>query len=118
MGPAIKDLKAYVPARDFEMSKRFYLALGFRMTPGWGKTCDFELDGNQFRLQNYYVKEWAQNFMIMMGVHDVDAWYTKAGQVLAEGDFGPARIQPPEAVGDSRVLHVWDPSGILLILVQ
>ena len=48
---SIKDLKAYVPAKDFEKSKRFYQALGFNMSDGWGGTADFELNGYRFRLQ-------------------------------------------------------------------
>ncbi|UYN90686.1 MAG: hypothetical protein KIT08_05480 [Anaerolineales bacterium] len=58
--PAIKSLKSYVPARDFELSQRFYTALGFNKTPGWGGTVDFELNGFEFRLQDYYVKDWAE----------------------------------------------------------
>lgn len=54
MSPSIKDFKVYVPAKDFEESKRFYAALGFNMSEGWGgTTADFELNGNRFRLQDY-----------------------------------------------------------------
>jgi predicted lactoylglutathione lyase len=53
----INDFKVYMPAKDFEKSKKFYIALGFNMSPGWGDTADFEIDGHAFRLQDYYVKE-------------------------------------------------------------
>ena len=33
---SIKSLKPYVPAKDFELSKQFYTALGFTMSEGWG----------------------------------------------------------------------------------
>lgn len=115
---SINDLKAYVPAKNFETSKRFYLALGFNMSDGWDSTADFELSGYRFRLQNYYVKVWAENFMIVMGVDDVDAWHRKASQVALNEDFSMAQVRPIESVGDSRVLHVTDPSGVLLIFVQ
>ena len=115
---SINDLKAYVPAKDFELSKRFYLALGFNMSDGWDGTADFELNGYCFRLQNYYVKVWAENFMIVMGVNDVEAWHQKATQVSASDGFSMVSVQPIETAGDSRVLHIVDPSGILLIFVQ
>jgi predicted enzyme related to lactoylglutathione lyase len=118
MSLSINDLKAYVPARNFEESKRFYQALGFVMTPGWGGTADFELNGNRFRLQDYYVKDWANNFMMVMGVHDVEAWHQQARQIASSGAFDSVRITPPEAVDNSLVLHVVDPSGVLLIFVQ
>lgn len=118
MKPTIRDLKAYVPAKDFELSKRFYSALGFTMSEGWGGTADFELAGYRFRLQNYYVADWANNFMIVMGVDDVDAWHRLTTDVARDPSFKAVRVAEIEAVGDSRVLHVVDPSGVLLIFVQ
>ncbi len=34
----ITDLKVYRPAKDFEVSKRFYRELGFTLTEAWGGT--------------------------------------------------------------------------------
>jgi predicted enzyme related to lactoylglutathione lyase len=118
MSLTIKDLKPYVPARDFELSKRFYSALGFTMSEGWGGTADFELGGHRFRLQNYYVPDWADNFMIVMGVDDVEAWHRRAKELASGGEFPGIRIKAPEPVDGSLVLHVVDPSGVLLIFVQ
>jgi hypothetical protein len=107
-----------MPAKDFELSKRFYSELGFVMSEGWGGTADFELGGNCFRLQNYYVKDWADNFMVVMGVDDVEAWYQRARTISDSARFQNVRIKPPESVDGSLVLHVIDPSGVLLIFVQ
>jgi len=35
-----------------------------------GGTADFELNGNRFRLQDYYVKDWADNFLVAIRVDD------------------------------------------------
>ncbi len=118
MSFTITSLKPYVPAKDFEESKRFYQALGFTMSEGWGGTADFELDGHRFRLQNYYVKDWANNFMFVIGVKDVEAWHQRAQEIVNTADFSNVRFKPPEPVDESMVLHVWDPSGVLLIFVQ
>ena len=118
MALAIKDLKVYMPSKDFAISKRFYSALGFTMTEGWGGTADFELNGNRFRLQDYYVKDWADNFMVVMGVDDVEEWHQHVRKIAGSGEFGNVRIKPPETVGSSIVLHVVDPSGVLLVFVQ
>jgi hypothetical protein len=107
-----------MPAKDFEQSKRFHTALGFKMSEGWGGTADFELNGNRFRLQNYYAKDWADNFMVVMGVDDVEAWHQRVRTITDNGEFDNVRIKLPETVGDSLVLHVVDPSGVLLIFVQ
>ena len=118
MSLSINDFKVYVPAKDFEQSKRFYSALGFAMSEGWGGTADFALNGNRFRLQDYYVKDWANNFMVVMGVDDVEAWHEHVRKIADSGEFDNIRITAPESVGDSVVLHVVDPSGVLLVFVQ
>ena len=118
MALSINDFKVYMPAKDFEQSKRFYSALGFTMSPGWGGTADFELNGKRFRLQDYYVKDWASNFMVVIGVDDVEPWHRHARKIVDSGDYDNVKVTPPEAVDDSLVLHVWDPSGVLLVFVQ
>ena len=118
MNPTIDELVVYVPAKDFRLSQDFYRALGFELTPGWGKTFDCRLGNVVFRLQDYYVKDWAENFMIKLAVKDVDAWHEHVKKVLAEKSYGDARSAEPEMVGDTRLLHVIDPSGVLLIFIQ
>lgn len=116
--PTIKELVVYTPAKDFELSKRFYAALGFELTEGWGGTMDCRLGGAVFRLQDYYVKDWAENFMMKFDVDDIDGWHAHARSVIDQGDFAHARVDTIEAVDDARVFHVWDPSGVLLIFVS
>ena len=119
MPPGIRDFKAYLPAKDFELSKQFYRALGFTESPGWGGTADFELNGHRFRLQNYYGPDWANNFMVVISVDDVEGWHRHVQQMADSGNFGSMRIKPPETVDDQYlVLHVIDPSGVLLVFVQ
>jgi hypothetical protein len=118
MTPTIKELVVYTPAEDFEQSKRFYIALGFSLSPSWGDTMDCRLGGAVFRLQNHYVKDWAENFMMSFFVEDVQAWYEHAKNVISNGDFGNARYDEPETIGDTKIFHIWDPCGVLLIFIQ
>lgn len=114
----INSLMPYVPAKDFELSKRFYVSLGFTMSEGWGDTADFALNGHAFRLQNYYVQEWANNFMFVVGIDDVESWHQRALELLNSKAFPSMRVKAPEPAEDSLVLHVWDPTGVLLVFVQ
>ena len=118
MALTISCLKPYVPARNFELSKRFYAALGFTMSEGCGGTADFALDGFAFRLQDYHVQDWANNFMFVIGVDDVEAWHQRALELLNTGTFAGMRVKAPEPVDGSIVLHVVDPTGVLLVFVQ
>jgi len=56
--------------------------------------------------------------MVVMGVNDVEAWHQHVRKVASSGEFGTVRIKAPERVDDSLVLHVVDPSGVLLVFVQ
>jgi uncharacterized glyoxalase superfamily protein PhnB len=113
--PAASDLKVFVPAKDFALSKRFYAALGFH--PNWeeGDLAEFEIFGARFLLQNLYEPHWAGHFVLWVRVENADAWARFARDVIAKGDFPGARVEGPrEESWGFRVTYVWDPSGVLL----
>lgn len=66
-------LRPFVPAKDFDLSKRYYQALGFRLTHEDDSIAILKFDSFSFILQNYYAKEFAENFMVQLLVRDVDA---------------------------------------------
>ena len=107
------EIKAYVPARDFELSKRFYLDLGFEL--GWESDdlAYFCADKSSFLLQRFYVKEHADNFMMHMLVEDVEAWWRHADSKQLGTKYG-VRISPPEdRPWGIRDFIVDDPTGVL-----
>lgn len=118
MDLTIKELKTYVPAKDFEVSKRFYAGLGFELIEAWGGSFDCRSGAAVFRLQDYYVKDWAENFMMQFEVADARAWFVHAKHLIDVGGFGDARVSEPEEIGGSLITHVHDPSGVLLIFIQ
>ncbi|CAN5386660.1 hypothetical protein BH10ACI2_BH10ACI2_11990 [soil metagenome] len=79
---------------------------------------DRRLGGAVFRLQNYHVKGRAGNFMMKFDVNDVQESYEHIKKVLAERSYTNARIAESEMIGDTKILHVWDPSRVLLIFIQ
>lgn len=112
------DLITYVPAQDFEASKQFYKELGFELIDAWGGNVDCKLGNAKFRLQNYYVKTWAENFMLQFGVEDARAWYDYVKPIVESGRYENVKVSEPEVFGGSTITHVWDPSGVLLIFIQ
>ena len=114
----IRDLKVCLPAKDFEQSKRFYTALGFKLSEGWVGTADFELDGNHFQLQDHYVESWADNLMVIIGVDDVEAWHQHVKAIADGKEFSNIHVKSPETVDYLLTLHVVDSSGVLLAFVQ
>lgn len=116
-----KDVKMFVPALDFAKSLQFYEALGWQVN--WvaddNGLAILELANGRFYLQNYYNKEWADNFMMHIVVDDAHAWWEHANSVIATGNYKFARMQKPkEEPYGAVVTYVWDPSGVLLHFAQ
>jgi hypothetical protein len=66
-------LEPFVPSgTDLEKSKQFFQELGFKITWDAGDYVGFERDGCKFTLQNFDNPEFAQNFMISVGVDNVN----------------------------------------------
>src|SRR5438093_10160123 len=86
------EAKAFVPARDFELCKRFYQTIGFTLVWSTPELAYFRHDQSCFLLQNYYVEAFAGNFKMHLLVQDVDAWWDHVSAAAAE--FGIAVARP------------------------
>ncbi len=114
----VNDVRPFVPAREFDTSRAFYLALGW--TEQWREDglALLSLGGSQFILQDFYVKDWAENSMLTVDVVSAADWHEHVSAVLAGRDYGPARVAEPRNEGWAVVTYVWDPSGVLLHFAQ
>ncbi|HEY5810814.1 MAG TPA: VOC family protein [Povalibacter sp.] len=110
----VLDLRSFVPARDFSLSREFYLELGF--TEKWGndEVCELELAGHRFLLQNFYVKEHADNFMMHLMVENADEWWEQIESLGLAKKYKLYMAKPPELQPwGLRVLFLTDPTGVL-----
>ena len=62
------DLKAFVPAKDFALSRQLYAELGFHTQWAEGNAAELRLGPFGFILQNFYVEQHAGNFMVHLMV--------------------------------------------------
>ncbi len=111
---AVTDLKAFVPAKDLELSKKFYSDLGF--TINWTKDQIAELQIGSFRflLQKFYVAEHAGNFMMSLSVEDADSWWEHIQRRELAKKYPGILCKPPEVQPwGIRVLYLSDPTGVL-----
>jgi hypothetical protein len=69
------DLKTFVPAKDSELSKKFYTDLGFTINWSNDQIAELQIGSFRFLLQTFYVAEHAGNFMMSLTVEDADAWW-------------------------------------------
>ena len=113
--PTVNDVRVFVPAKDFELCKNFYQALGWAVIWSDQSIAVMENADQRFYLQNFYVKEWAENFMLHISVDDTAKWRDHVAAMIDSGDFPGVRVAGPkrEPYG-AIVTFVWDPSGVLL----
>jgi hypothetical protein len=110
--------RPFLPSKDFELSKRFYHALGFTTLLD-GEVAIFELGSSAFILQRYYQKDWAENFMMQLMVDDLDAWWSHIPSLDLSKSFGVPEPKPPKLQPWGLVVaYVVDPSGVLWHIAQ
>lgn len=115
MRPALQAtaLRVFVPTQDFELSKRFYAALGLEQVAD-GEVAIFETGAGGIILQRYYQEDWAKNSMLTLLVDDLDAWWAHIESLDLAGTFGVAPPKPPALQPwGLRVAYVFDPCGVL-----
>jgi hypothetical protein len=113
-------VRPFVPGgRDFALSKRFYLALGFIQTFEGRDIAGFACDGGAFLLQNADFPGWGENFMMQLFVADLDAWWAHLSALDLPRTFGVAPPRPPAVQPwGLTVAYVFGPCGELWHVVQ
>jgi hypothetical protein len=110
--------RPFIPAKDFESSKSFYEALGFRRLLD-GDVAIFGVGQSAFILQRYYQKEWAENCVMQLMVDDLDEWWAHIGTLDLPHSFAVTQPKPPRMQPwGLRVAYIYDPSGVLWHVAQ
>jgi hypothetical protein len=111
--PPVKEFKTFIPAKDYEVSRQFYLDLGFEIT--WeapGHLTVFTTGVQLFAVQNAFLAEPAGDYVMHLLVPDVDQWYE---YLLSRGlnekydtKIRPAQMRP----WGLRDMFFRDPGGV------
>jgi catechol 2,3-dioxygenase-like lactoylglutathione lyase family enzyme len=110
--------RPFLPTLDFEVSRRFYEALGFDKVLD-GEVAIFRVGAGGFILQRFYRKELAENLMMQLMVDDLDAWWAHIEALDLPGQFGVKMLRAPAMQPwGLRVAYLADPSGILWHVAQ
>ena len=109
---ATVEIKAFVPAKDFALSKRFYQDLGFTLASDGGGIAYFHGGNCSFLLQDFYVQSHADNFMMHLLVEDAYAWWDRVqGAGLVE-QYAVTLTPPAEQPWGMVDFVLTDPSGV------
>ena len=110
----VTDVKAFVPAKDLNVSKAFYTDLGFTIQWGNDDIAELQIGSFRFLLQKFYVAQHAGNFMMSLNVENVDAWWGYLQQRELTKKYPGIMCKPPEMQPwGIRVLYLSDPTGVL-----
>ena len=112
------EIKAFVPARDFALSKRFYEELGFEIPWSDDTLAYMRLGDTAFFLQKFYVAEHADNFMMHLIVQDVESWWARVQQAGIPGRYGVRTVAPQDQPWRQRDFVLLDPSAVLWRIAQ
>ncbi len=107
------ELKAFVPASNFELSKQFYQNVGFTLASEYDGIAYLRFNDVSFLLQNYYVKELADNFMMHLLVENVDAWWSKIQEANIAEKYNVKILPIEQQPWGMRDFVLYDPSGVL-----
>jgi len=109
----ITEIKAFVPSKDFELSKRFYKDLGFTMASEGGGVAYFHFGPVSFLLQDFCAESFAENFMMHILVEDVQAWWQHVQASGIVPTYG-VRLTPLEdQPWKMRDFCLFDPAGVV-----
>ncbi len=103
----------WLPCLDQAASERFYSGLCGPPVERAGGFVMFRLAETVLWLQDFYVKDWAENMVLYVRVEDADAWHQRLESM--RGQFPDLRVEGPvDQDWGQRVVTAWDPAGVLL----
>ena len=112
------ELKPFVPAKDFALSRRFYADLGFVEASEVGGVAYFRHGEVSFLLQDFFNQSLAENLMLHLLVEDIAAWHAR---LVGAGIAARYGVQQSEIVLQPwrmRDFTLSDPSGVLWRIAQ
>jgi catechol 2,3-dioxygenase-like lactoylglutathione lyase family enzyme len=113
LAQTIQATRPMVPAKDFVRSKQFYCDLGFQPRSLTDGLVEMSLGACSFLLQNYYVRDWADNFVIHLYVSNLQLWWGRIVAADLATRYGVKTRAPHRSDWGATVAHLIDPAGVL-----
>jgi len=111
-------IEAFIPSgSDMKLSKALFQDLGFQLTWDQGDYAGFEKDGCKFILQNYNIREFAENLMLTVRIDNVEAYRDFIIQNDLPGKYG-IRISGIHRQHYGLELNLIDIAGVCWHFVQ
>lgn len=107
------EIKAFVPARDMDLSLRFYRDLGFAVPWSSDELAYLHVGACSFLLQRFHAPGHADNFMMHLLVADVASWWRHVEARRIVERYGVRASPPEDRPWKIRDFVLADPNGVL-----
>lgn len=108
-----KSIRAFIGAKNYELSRNFYRDLGFEETVLSHNMSVFKTGQLAFYLQDAYVKDWVDNSMIFLEVDNVDTFWNELLALELTLKYPDVKLVPIKTFDWGKECFIHDPSGIL-----
>ena len=98
LAQTVQAMRPMVPAKHFDISERFYMEPGFKARKLADRLVEMRLGVFSFILQDYFVREWADNFMVHLTVSDLSLWWNHIVSLDLPSRYG-VKTKSPAAEG-------------------
>lgn len=112
------EIKAFVPATDFDLSRRFYLALGFEVPWADDRLAYVRHGHTGFLLQVCDEPAFARQFQMHLLVADVNDWHAHVVSADIVRRFGVSVGTPEDRSWGMRDFVLFDPGGVMWRIAQ
>lgn len=109
----VTEIKAFVPSKDFELSKQFYQDLCFTMASEGGGIAYFHFGHVSFLLQDYCAESFAEHFMMHILVENVGAWWNHVQERDVVQKYGVRVTEIENQPWRMKDFCLYDSSGIV-----
>lgn len=109
-----QSIRTFVGAEDFQTSRSFYSELVFEESTIDEKMSFFKVNSSLgFYLQDYYVKEWCDNSMVLLEVHNVGEIRKSLIELEVLRKYKNVKVSDIRENEHGKQMFVHDPSGVL-----
>ncbi len=113
MKTTLTSIRPFIGAKNFALSRRFYVDLGFEEIILSSNLSLFQWESIGFYLQDAYVADWINNTMVFIEVVDVEAFWNKLTALQLPNTYESVKVVPIRNLDWGKECFVHDPSGVL-----
>ncbi|OWK72997.1 glyoxalase [Flavobacteriaceae bacterium JJC] len=111
--PTFKSIRTFIGSGNFKISQAFYKDMGFEERIISEKMSLFIKGDISFYLQDYYLKEWLENTMVLLEVESAANFYQHLQELELDRKYENVKVIPVQQNDWGNECMLIDPSGVL-----